>query len=86
MAARSVPVQECLIIKPKHLAAILVGNNFANISIVLLTAHITNSLIDFRMPRLSDLFSNTIFITALILLFGEIIPKVYAAHFPKKLA
>jgi len=68
------------------LAALLVGNNFVNIAIVLLTAHITNSLIDFsNVPTLGFIF-NTIFITSLILLFGEIIPKVYAAHFPKTLA
>jgi len=68
------------------LAAILVGNNFVNIAIVLLTAHITNSLIDFsNVPTFGFIF-NTVFITSLILLFGEIIPKVYAAHYPKTLA
>jgi len=76
-----------LLSEPEQLlAAILVGNNFANISIVLLTAHITNSLIDFSNAPTVGFIFNTIFITALILLFGEIIPKVYAAHFPKKLA
>jgi len=76
-----------LLSEPEQLlAAILVGNNFVNIAIVLLTAHITNSLIDFSLvPTLGFIF-NTIFITALILLFGEIIPKVYAAHYPEKLA
>jgi len=43
-------------------------------------------LIDFSLvPTLGFIF-NTIFITSLILLFGEIIPKVYAAHYPKTLA
>ena len=76
-----------LLSEPEQLlAAILVGNNFANISIVLLTAHITNSLIDFsNTPTLGFIF-NTVIITSLILLFGEIIPKVYAAHYPKILA
>lgn len=76
-----------LLSEPEQLlAAILVGNNFANISIVLLTAHITNSLIDFsNTPTLGFIF-NTVIITSLILLFGEIIPKVYAAHYPKTLA
>ncbi len=76
-----------LLSEPEQLlAAILVGNNFVNIAIVLLTAHITNSLIDFSLvPTLGFIF-NTIFITSLILLFGEIIPKVYAAHYPKTLA
>lgn len=76
-----------LLSEPEQLlAAILVGNNFVNIAVVLLTAHITNSLIDFSLvPTLGFIF-NTIFITSLILLFGEIIPKVYAAHYPKTLA
>lgn len=76
-----------LLSEPEQLlAAILVGNNFVNIAIVLLTAHITNSLIDFsQVPTLGFIF-NTVFITSLILLFGEIIPKVYAAHYPKTLA
>ena len=75
-----------LLSEPEQLlAAILVGNNFVNIAIVLLTAHITNSLIDFSLvPTLGFIFK-TVFITALILLFGEIIPKVYAAHYPKTL-
>jgi putative hemolysin len=76
-----------LLSEPEQLlAAILVGNNFANIAIVLLTAHITNNLIDFSNAPTVGFIFNTIFITSLILLFGEIIPKVYAAHYPKKLA
>lgn len=76
-----------LLSEPEQLlAALLVGNNFVNIGLVLLIAHITNSLIDFSLvPTLGFIFK-TIFITSLILLFGEIIPKVYAAHYPKKLA
>ena len=76
-----------LLSEPEQLlAAILVGNNFVNIAIVLLTAHITNSLIDFSLAPTFGFIVNTIFITSLILLFGEIIPKVYAAHYPKTLA
>lgn len=76
-----------LLSEPEQLlAAILVGNNFVNIAIVLLTAHITNSLIDFSLVPTFGFIFNTLFITALILLFGEIIPKVYAAHYPKTLA
>jgi len=76
-----------LLSEPEQLlAAVLVGNNFANIAIVLLTAHITSNLIDFSQAPTVGFIFDTIFITALILLFGEIIPKVYAAHYPKKLA
>lgn len=76
-----------LLSEPEQLlAALLVGNNFVNIAIVLLTAHITNSLIDFSLVPTFGFIFKTVFITSLILLFGEIVPKVYAAHYPKKLA
>jgi putative hemolysin len=76
-----------LLSNPENLlAAVLVGNNFINIAIVLLTAHISNSLIDFtNAPTIGFIFQ-TIVITSMILLFGEIIPKVYAAHYSKKFA
>jgi putative hemolysin len=76
-----------LLSKPENLlAALLTGGNFINIAIVLLTAHITNSLIDFtNAPTLGFIFQ-TIVITFMILFFGEIIPKVYAAHYSKNFA
>jgi gliding motility-associated protein GldE len=75
-----------LSIPERLLASILVGNNFVNIAIVLLAAHISDSVIDFSTaPTLGFIFQ-TVIITFLILLFGEIIPKIYAAHYSKKLA
>lgn len=68
------------------LASILVGNNFINIAIVLLTAHISNSLISFGDAKTLEFVFQIVFITFLLLLAGEIIPKVYAAHFPKNFA
>jgi putative hemolysin len=76
-----------LLSNPENLlAAVLVGNNFVNIAIVLLSAHLTNNLIDFtNAPTIGFIFQ-TIVITSIILLFGEIIPKVYAAHYSKAFA
>ncbi len=68
------------------LASILVGNNFVNIAIVLLASHISDSLISFGDARTLEFVFQIIFITFLLLLFGEIIPKVYAAHYPKNFA
>ena len=68
------------------LASILVGNNFVNIAIVLLAAHISDSLISFGDAKTLEFVFQTVLITFLLLLFGEIIPKVYAAHFPKNFA
>ncbi len=68
------------------LASILVGNNFVNIAIVLLASNISNSLISFGDAKTFEFIFQIVFITFLLLLFGEIIPKVYAAHYPKNFA
>jgi len=71
---------ECL------LATILVVNNFINIGIVILSAFITNSIIDFsNIPTLGFIFQ-IIIITFLLLLFGEILPKIYATHYAVQFA
>ena len=64
------------------LASVLIMNNLVNVGIVILAAFITNSWIDFSQaaPWISFIFQ-VVFITFLILLFGEIMPKIYAnAH------
>ncbi len=70
-----------LLRKPEELlATILIGNNFVNVGIVILSAYLTNSLIDFsNAPTLGFIFQ-VVVITFLLLLFGEIIPKVYATQ------
>lgn len=68
------------------LATILVGNNFINIAIVLLASHISGSLISFGDAKTIEFIFQIVIITFLLLLFGEIIPKVYAAHYPKTFA
>ena len=72
------------------LATLLVSNNFINISIVLLLASF-GQLFDFYfLPSWLNFVLEVGFITALILLFGEILPKVYANRkpisFSKKMA
>jgi len=78
-----------LLEKPKKLlATVLVANNFINIAIVLLFASISdilfkdiNSIIDFYLFEINLVFFlKVIVITFLILLFGEILPKVYASR------
>ncbi len=68
-----------LLEKPKKLlATILITNNFINILIVLLFAdldffgHIENTTLRF--------FIEVVMVTSLILLFGEVLPKVYASR------
>jgi gliding motility-associated protein GldE len=68
------------------LATILIINNLVNISIVILTSYITLSLIDFKDHWLAAFFIQVVGITSLILLLGEISPKIYANKMPLKIA
>ena len=65
------------------LATILVVNNLVNICIVILTANIIDSLFTFQ--RFVFLFK-TVLVTFLLLLFGEILPKVLAQTMPLRFA
>jgi gliding motility-associated protein GldE len=65
----------------KLLATILISNNFVNVGIVILGAFITNPILEFSIPWVTFVVQG-VFITFLILLFGEILPKVYASMFP----
>lgn len=64
------------------LATILIGNNLVNVAIVILTGYAFAQIFDFRhAPALGFIFQ-TVILTLLLLLFGEIIPKVYAQAHP----
>lgn len=65
----------------KLLATILVANNFVNIGIIILTAFITNNLVTIENSPALEFTLQVVLITFFLLLFGEIIPKVYATHF-----
>jgi len=70
----------------KLLATILIGNNFVNVAIILLLTYATSTVLNFDdAPALGFIFQ-TIVITFLLLLAGEITPKVYATHFSLKVA
>ena len=62
------------------LATILVTNNLVNICIVILTSNIMDSL--FVFERFEFLFK-TVLVTFLLLLFGEILPKVLSQENPR---
>ena len=70
-----------LLEKPKKLlATLLVANNFINIGVIILFAYVANNIFsDISSPVLK--FSiEVIVVTFLILLFGEVLPKVYASR------
>lgn len=66
------------------LATILIGNNFVNVSIIILLTFFTNSVLDFTRAPIVGFVFQTIIITFLLLLFGEITPKIYATRFALK--
>ena len=78
-------VRELLDIPEKLLATILVGNNLVNIMIAIVLNYAMNQIFDFNSTVLNFIVQ-TVILTFLILLFGEIIPKLYATNFNAKFA
>ncbi len=75
-----------LLQKPKELlATILVANNFINIGIVILSTYTTAFLLK-HVEGWWKFAIEVVLVTFLILLFGEILPKVYANRNPVKFA
>lgn len=63
------------------LVSFLVGNNLVNIANTTLCAYLFSKYI--ANPTLSNIL-NTVIMTIVILIFGEIMPKSYAKHNPEK--
>lgn len=61
------------------LATILVANNLVNITIVILLNYAINQIVTFRSAAL-DFICQTVVLTFLLLLFGEIFPKLVAKN------
>ena len=78
-------VRELLANPEKLLATILVGNNLVNIMIAIVLNYAMNQIFDFNSTVL-DFIVQTVILTFLILLFGEVIPKLYATNFNVKFA
>ncbi len=70
----------------KLLATLLVSNNFVNILIVLIFVNVGNFFFDGIEIELLRFIIEVIFISFLILLFGEVIPKLYASRNAVKFA
>jgi len=66
---------------PKRLlATILITNNFVNVAVIILSTYIAINIFDFAQSPVLSFVIQVIAITTLILLIGEVIPKVYATH------
>ncbi len=78
---------EKLLSKPKKLlATILIANNFINIAIVLLFAYLGNTFFSAIDNEILKFLIEVVVVTFLILLFGEILPKIYASRNQQKFA
>lgn len=65
------------------MAAILIGNNLVNVAIITLFSLFMTRVIDHNETSVVVIFIlETVILTFLLLLFGEIMPKVYATHNP----
>lgn len=65
----------------RTLATILITNNFVNVTIIMLCNYIFKSLVEFQAVWL-EFLCITVLLTFLLLLFGEIMPKVYTRQMP----
>ena len=67
----------------RTLATILIGNNFVNVTIIMLCNYAFGWLVTFGPKAVWIQFvSLTVILTFLLLLFGEIMPKVYSRQAP----
>lgn len=70
----------------KLLATILIANNFINVSIIVISTIITTSFLVLDASPVLAFIMQVVVVTALILLFGEVLPKMLAAHYALKYA
>ena len=70
-----------LLQKPKKLlATILVANNFSHIGVVIIFSFVGKSFFEVIANPILKFIVEVFFVTFLILLFGEVLPKVYASR------
>lgn len=62
------------------LATILISNNFVNVAIIMLLNYFFAETIDFGGSDIVEFLFMTVLLTFLLLLFGEIMPKIYSAQ------
>lgn len=77
-----------LLAKPRRLlATILIANNFVNVAIIILSTVAVADLVHLdRLPAYMVFAIQVIAVTFLLLLIGEVIPKVYATSQPVRVA
>ncbi len=62
------------------LATILITNNFVNVTIIMLCNVFFMEVFDFGSSKVAEFLVITVILTFLLLLFGEIMPKIYSVQ------
>ncbi len=62
------------------IATILIAGNFINVTVVMLSTYLINLIFDFSQYPVGRIVFETIIVTFIIVLFGEVLPKLYAAQ------
>ena len=76
------PIIRKLLAKPERLlATILIANNLVNVTVVVLCNFAFGPIFDALSPVWSFILQ-TVILTFIILLFGEIVPKLYSTNYP----
>ncbi len=76
-----------MLAKPKQLlATILISNNFINVSIVILSTYIVANSFNLEANPLLVFFIQVVVVTSILLIFGEIIPKILSNREPVAVA
>lgn len=74
-----------LLEQPRRLlSTILIKNTFLNIGIIVLGVFIAEKFFNPEIPQIWVFIIEIVVLTFLLLVFGEIMPKLYAGHFPHK--
>lgn len=68
----------------RTLATILIINNLVNVTIIMLCNYVFANVVDFGNAVWLQFLCITVILTFILLLFGEIMPKVYARQSPLK--
>ena len=64
----------------KLLATILIANNVVNLGLILLSTLFVDSIVDFGDNEILKFVVNVVSVIFVLVLFGEVVPKVYANH------
>ena len=68
------------------LATILIANNFVNIALIILLTYVVNTALGSMMTPLWAFLIESVLITFLLLMFGEIMPKIYSNQNARRMA